>query len=279
MSTKVSRMPSQGYALVTGASSGIGEEFARQLAERGWPLILVARSQDRLASLHDQLIAAHAVDVRCVAMDLTAPGAPLDLFEKTQADALKITLLINNAGFGGFGEFAGQDRERLLQMIELNITALVELTHLYLRAMYRQSEAQRGSSGIINIASVAGFMPLPYSAVYAATKAFVLSFSQALAEEASQHGVRIMAVNPGTTKTNFFEVAGKSPFSNTRGMQTAAQVVSESLRAFERGRRSVITGASNRTTILLTELIPRRWITALVGRVMRRTLANRSKGQ
>ncbi len=266
----------QGYALITGASSGIGEEFARQIAARGWPLILVARSQDRLATLRDQLMAAHSIDVRCVALDLTAPGAPLQLFEKTQTASLEVTLLINNAGFGAFGEFATLDRERLRQMIDLNIAAVVELSHLYLQPMVRQPEPQRRIGGIINIASVAGFVPLPYSAVYAATKAFVLSFSHALGEEAGQHGVHIMVVNPGTTETNFFEVAGKSPFSKTSGMQTAAQVVRESLQAFDRGKRSITTGASNRMTVLLTSLIPRRWITATVGRVMRRTIESRT---
>lgn len=265
-----------GYALVTGASSGIGEEFARQLAARGWPLILVARSQDRLAALRDELMAAHPIGIHCVALDLTAPGAPLQLFEKTQAANLEVTLLINNAGFGAFGEFATLDRQRLRQMVDLNVAALVELSHLYLQPMIRQPEAQRRIGGIINIASVAGFLPLPYSAVYAATKAFVLSFSHSLGEEAGQHGVHVMVVNPGTTKTNFFQVAGQSPFSRTSGMQTAAQVVRESLRAFDRGKRSITTGASNRMTLLLTALIPRRWVTAAVGRVMRRTIESRA---
>ncbi len=262
-----------GYALVTGASSGIGEEFARQLAVRGWSLILVARSQDRLSLLRDRLMAVHTVDVHCIALDLTSSGAPLKLFEKTRAAGLEVTLLINNAGFGAFGEFAGIDRERLRQMIDLNIAAVVDLAHLYLQPMMKQPVAQRSAGGIINIASVAGFVPLPYCAVYAATKAFVVSFSHALSEEARQHGVHVMVVNPGSTETNFFEVAGKSPFNHAAGSQTAAQVVTESLRAFDRGRRSITTGAGNRMTVLVTGLIPRRWITATVGRIMRRALA------
>jgi hypothetical protein len=264
-----------GYALVTGASSGIGEEFARQLAARGWPLVLVARSEDRLSLLRDQLMAAHAVDVRCVALDLTALGAPLELFEKTRAAALEVTLLINNAGFGAFGEFAKIDRERLRQMINLNIAAVVDLAHIYLQPMMKQPVAQRSAGGIINIASIAGFIPLPYSAIYAATKAFVVSFSHALSEEAHQYGVHVMAVNPGTTETNFFEVAGKSPFNRTAGRQTAAQVVTESLRAFDRGKRSITTGAGNRMTVLLTGLIPRSWMTRTVGRIMRRAMVSR----
>lgn len=198
------------YVLITGASFGLGEELARQLAARGWSLVLVARSQDRLERLRAELIAKHSgIDVRCIGMDLTASDAPAKLFAETQAAGLEIVLLINNAGFGAFGEFSSIGRERQRQMIDLNIAALVELTHLYLQPMYRQSAAQRHRGGIINIASIAGFVPLPYSTVYAATKAFVRSFSQSLSEEARQHGVHVMVVNPGTTETNFFEVAGK----------------------------------------------------------------------
>ncbi len=266
----------QAYALVTGASSGLGEEFARRLAARGWSLILVARSQDRLQRLRDELSAAHpAIDVRSISLDLSAPGAPLELFRTTQAAGLEVDLLINNAGFGAFGEFSATDRERLRQMLDLNIAALVELSHLYLEPMYRHSPPRRSAGGIINIASVAGFMPLPYSAVYAATKAFVVSFSHSLHEETRQRGVRVMVVNPGSTATNFFEVAGKSPFSHPARMQTAAQVVGESLKAFDRGRSSVTTGSSNRVAVLATRFVPRRWIASIVGIVVRRTRSAR----
>ena len=259
-------MQPRGYALVTGASSGIGEEFARQLAARGWSLILVARSQDRLEALRSDLMFAHmGIDVLAVALDLSLPGAPAELFQRTQAANLDVSLLINNAGFGAFGEFASIDRQRQRQMIDLNIAALVELAHLYLQPM---SARKRG--GVINIASVAGFMPLPYCAIYAATKAFVLSFSLALYEEARQHGVQVTAVNPGSTETNFFRVAGKNPFSSPSRMQTAPQVVAESLRAFDRHRPSVIIGASNRALVRALALVPRKWITSVVGKTMRR---------
>lgn len=261
----------QGYALITGASSGIGEEYARQLAAKGWSLILVARSQDRLEELRQQMTAAHpGIDVRSIPIDLSATGAPLQLFQQTQSVGLKVMLLINNAGFGAFGEFADIDRDRQRQMLDLNIAALVELSHLYLQTMYGQSAAQPSRGGIINIASVAGFMPLPYSSVYAATKAFVVSFTLAVAEEARHRGVHVMLVNPGATATNFFQVAGNSPFDSPLRRQTAAQVVSESLRAFDRGRTAITTGASNRVSVLITPLLPRKWITSLVGKVMRR---------
>lgn len=258
-------MQPQGYALITGASSGIGEEFARALAGRGWSLVMVARSQDRLEKVRSELMSAHmGIDVVAIPLDLATPGAAADLFQRTQAANLDVELLINNAGFGAFGEFASLGRTRQRAMIDLNIGALVELTHLYLQPM-----TKRRHGGVINIASVAGFAPLPYSALYAATKAFVLSFSQALYEEARQHGVHVMVVNPGPTETNFFQVAGKSPLSHSSRMQTSAQVVGESLRAFDRKKASVVTGASNRLLTKALTLLPRRWITAQVGRVMR----------
>ena len=259
-------MQPQGYALITGASSGIGEEFARQLAAQGWSLILVARSQDRLEKVRGELMSAHmGIDVVAIPLDLTTPGAPADLFQRTQAANLDVDLLINNAGFGAFGEFALLELNRAHQMIDLNIVALVELAHLYMQPMI-----QRHRGGVINMASVAGFAPLPYSTLYAATKAFVLSFSQALYEEARQRGVHVMVVNPGSTESNFFQVAGKSPFSDPSRMQTSAEVVRESLRAFDRKKSSIVTGTSNRILTKVMTLLPRRWITAAVGRAMRR---------
>jgi hypothetical protein len=259
-------MQPQGYALITGASSGIGEEFARQLAAQGWSLILVARSQDRLEKVRSELMSAHmGIDVVAIPLDLTVSGTPADLFQRTQAARLDVELLINNAGFGAFEEFALLDLVRVRQMIDLNIVALVELTYLYLQPML-----QRHRGGIINIASVAGFAPLPYSTVYAATKAFVKSFSEAMFEEARQRGVHVMAVHPGTTETNFFRVAGESPFSHRARMQTSAEVVRESLHAFDRQKSSVVTGASNRLLTVIMTLLPRRWITSTVGRAMRR---------
>lgn len=261
-------MNPKGYALITGASSGIGKEFAIQLAARGWSLVLVARSQDKLAHLRGDLMAVHpGIDVHCIAMDLSTPGAPAELFSRTQDAGLEVALLVNNAGFGAFGEFASIDMARQRQMLDLNIAALVELSHAYLGPMYRQRHG-----AVINIASVAGFVPLPYCAVYSSTKAFVLRFSQALYEEARHHGVRVLVVNPGSTQTSFFEVAGKSPFSNSAQMQTAAQVVVEALHAFDRQRSSVTTGRLNRVGMAVVSLVPAVWVTFLVGVAMRRAL-------
>ena len=259
-------MQPQGYALITGASSGIGEEFARQLAAQGWSLILVARSGDQLEKIRSELMSAHmGIDVVAIPLNLTVPGIPVDLFQRTQAAHLDVELLINNAGFGAFSEFASLDLGRVRQMLDLNIVALVELAHLYMQPML-----QRHRGGIVNIASVAGFAPLPYSTVYAATKAFVRSFSDALFEEARHRGVHVMAVHPGTTETNFFRVAGESPLSHRARMQTSAEVVQESLRAVERKKSAVVTGTPNRLLVIILTLLPRRWITYTVGRAMRR---------
>lgn len=260
-----------GYALITGASSGIGEEFARRLAERGWSMVLVARSGDKLEALRNQLMAAHpGLDIRWIALDLSVPGAAEDLFQRTQAENLEITLLINNAGVGAFGEFTQIERERQRRMLDLNILALVELSHLYLARMYQQTPAQRRAGGVIQIASVAGFIPFPYCAVYGATKAFVVSFSHALHEEARRHGVHVMVVNPGSTSTNFFVAAGGRSPGAVKRMQTSAQVVDEALRAFDRGRRSVTTGTLNRLAVVAASLTPRGWIASALGSIMRK---------
>lgn len=261
------------YALITGASFGLGEEYARQLARRGWSCVLVARSFDRLQQIRDELLAeTKDIDVRCIGLDLSTPTGPVELFEQTRAAGLEICLLVNNAGFGAFGDFASLDRLRQRQMLDLNIAALVDLSHLYLNRMIQQPADWKRTGGIINIASVAGFVPLPYSTVYAATKAFVVSFSHSLAEEARQHGVHVMVVNPGSTKTKFFETAGKSPFVHPKLMQSASQVIEESLRAFSRGKFSVTTGRMNRLNVLVASVVPRKWITAAVSKGMRQAL-------
>lgn len=255
----------RGYALVTGASSGLGEEFARQLAVRRWSLVLVARSKDKLERLREALLAQHTdIDVHVAPIDLTAHGAAAEVFRRTQAAKMEVSLLVNNAGFGAFGKFEAIGRERQRQMLDLNIAALVELAHLYLQPM-----KQRHRGTVVNIASVAGFVPLPYSTVYAATKAFVVSFSQGLHEEAAQFGVHVLLVNPGSTATNFFQVAGMRPFGPKSRMQTPRQVVQEALRALDRGRASVTTGAVNRFIVHATALIPSRWIARMIGSKLR----------
>jgi short-subunit dehydrogenase len=189
--------------LITGASSGIGEAFARRLAAEGHNLLLVARSEDKLRRLCDELKARHKVTAHFVAVDLIDFEADERLFRETEKYGLEVDFLINNAGFGSGGDFATLDLERELEMINLNICTLVALTHRFLKQM-----RERRSGTIINVSSAAGFQPLPFMATYAATKAFVTSFTEAIAEENRPFGIQILALCPGSTKTNFFAASG-----------------------------------------------------------------------
>ena len=249
--------------LITGASGGIGEEFARQLAARSENVLLVARSADKLAALCDELKGKHKVDAQFVALDLTERDATQKLFDETMRRGIEVETLVNNAGFGSMGDFTKFDIERDRSMIELNITALVALTHLYLPLM----RARRGGA-IINVASTAAFQAVPYMATYAATKAFVLSFSEALWEENRAYGVKVLALCPGTTDTNFFDVAhGKQPPPSIT--QTPAEVVETALRALARNKSHVVSGWANSVTIAAERLVPRSLLTRIAGRVVR----------
>src|SRR5882762_10314548 len=227
-------MDSMNTTLITGASSGIGEAFARKLAAQGHSLLLVARSEDKLINLCNELGRINSTRAQYVAMDLSDRDAPARLFEETQKRGLEIDFLINNAGFGSMGEFTKLDLERELNMIDLNVRSLVELTHRFLVPM-----RERKSGSIINVASTAGFQPVPFMATYAATKAFVLSFSEALWEENRTYGVTVMALCPGVTETNFFEAAhGNKP--PARAAQTPEDVVETALRALAHRRSHVV---------------------------------------
>jgi short-subunit dehydrogenase len=226
-------------ALVTGASSGIGEVFARELARRGMDLILVARGADRLGEIAGELSAQHGVRVEVLPSDLSEPGAAQQVYQEVERRGLAVHMLINNAGFGTHGRFEELDPEREQQEIRLNIGALVDLTHAFVPPMLA-----RGGGAVINIASLAAYQPIPYMAVYGATKAFVVSFSAALAEEYRGRGLRVLALCPGATATNFFNVAGGGPVA-AGGMRTSEQVVATGLRALERGQSVVLDGLLN----------------------------------
>ncbi len=249
--------------LITGASSGIGEAFARKLAERGHNLLLVARSEEKLVMVCNEVGRSQAIRAEYIAMDISAPDAPARLFEETRKRGLEIDLLINNAGFGSMGEFAGADLTRQLNMIDLNIRSLVELTHRFLQPM---REKKRGE--IINVASTAGFQPVPFMGVYAATKAFVLSFSEALWEENRPYGIKVMALCPGVTETNFFE-ASQMQRPPARTSQTPDEVVEVALRALARGKSAVISGWANKLLVETERLVPRSFIVRTAGAVMR----------
>ena len=258
--------------LITGASSGIGEAFARRLAARGENVLLVARSEDKLASLCDELVQTHNVNAQYVALDLTEEGAADKLFEETTRRALEVEMLINNAGFGSMGDFAALDLKRELGMVDLNIKALVALTYLYLKPM---RERKRGT--ILNVASTAAFQGVPYMATYAATKAFVLSFSEALWDENRALGVHVMALCPGVTETNFFAAANtdKPPL---RAAQTPDQVVDTALQGLKRSKSHIISGWTNYLMTESERLVP-RWIVArIAGKAMRPKYGKNSDG-
>ena len=232
--------------LITGASTGIGAEFARQFAARGDDLVLVARSADKLDALAAQLRQTSGVDVTVIAMDLSIPDSADELLRQTERLGLQISVLVNNAGAGTHGDVAEVDPQRLEREVELNCRALVGITARYLPQM----RARRAGT-IINMASTAAFLALPKMAVYGASKAFVLSFTEALWQEERKHGIRVLAVCPGMTDTGFFESAGEAAVIAARrsekfGMtRTPEQVVETTIRALSGSRPSVVDGAVN----------------------------------
>src|SRR5713226_1903384 len=243
--------------LITGASSGIGEVFARKLAARGRNVLLVARSEDKLITLCNELGRSNSIRAQYVALDLSKQESPARLFEEAEKRGLTIDLLINNAGFGSMGEFSKLDLARELNMIDLNIKSLVDLTHRFLAPMIERKQV-----AIKNAATTAAFQPVPFMATYAATKAFVLSFSEALWEENRSHGVHVMALCPGVTETNFFDAA-KMQRPPARVAQTPDAVVETALRGLARGKGSIISGWTNFIMVEAERLTPR----ALVVRI------------
>ena len=255
-------------ALITGASSGIGEAFAELLARRGDRLILLARSRDRLEALAARLREVHGVAVEVIAFDLGEPGCGPRLAAEVAARGLSVDLLVNNAGFGAAGAFARQDPARDTAMIQLNVTAVTELAHAFLPAML-----ERGRGGIVNVASLAGFQPMPQMAVYAATKAFVLSLSESLWAETRGSGVNVTALCPGPVDTPFFEATGTPELRQAvpRGMMmSAVQVAEQSLQALAAGRPVLVPGLANQLVSLGPKLLPRRWLTLLSAAAMQR---------
>ena len=254
--------------LITGASSGIGEAFARKLATLGHNLLLVARSEDKLTTLSNELGRINSIRVQHVAMDLSQASAPARLFAETQQRQLTVDLLINNAGFGSMGDFSELDLGRELNMIDLNIRALVELTHRFLVPM-----RERKGGAIINVASTAGFQPVPFMATYAATKAFVLSFSEALWDENRPFGIKVLALCPGVTATNFFS-ASQMQKPPARITQTPEDVVDTALRGLKRGRSHIISGLPNYLMIQSERLVPRSLIARMAGMFLRRSVSS-----
>ena len=251
------------WALVTGASSGIGQALAEELARGGANLVLTARRRKRLVELRKRLRAEYGVKVRVFAADLIQPDAPDQIFAFTESQAITIDLLVNNAGFGSYGEFHTRDRRRELEMVQVNCSAVVSLTHLYLSGMVK-----RGSGDILMVASTAAYQGVPYMATYAATKAFDLLFAEALGEEVNRHGIRVCALCPGPTQSEFVGVAA-IPEQLPRYVQPADEVARTGLRALAAGEHSVISGLTNWIGVEVQRIAPRRFVTAAAEKIFR----------
>jgi len=248
----------QPVALVTGASAGLGEEFARQLAKRGHRVVLAARRKERLDA-----IASELGNARAVAADLSRTGSVASLIKDIADAGEQVELLVNNAGFGSHGRFAKADPDRLREMIDLNCGALTDLCRAVLPDMVK-----RNSGAILNVASTAAFQPGPGMAVYFATKAFVLSLSEALHEEVRSSGVKVVALCPGPTKTEFGEVAGfKGNGAFDRWAMNSDDVVRFGLEALDSNKAVAIPGMVNKTGAFSTRLLPRSLLRKIAGAI------------
>ncbi|MGB6200300.1 MAG: SDR family oxidoreductase [Candidatus Acidiferrales bacterium] len=251
------------WALVTGASAGIGKALATELAAGGANLVLTARRRDRLEQLSGELSAKHGVRAEVCPADLGTPSAPREIFDFTLSRGIEIDTLINNAGFGASGESTGIPIERQLEMIQVNCAAVTHLTHLYLAGMVAR---RRGY--ILILASTAAFQGVPYLSLYAATKCFDLLFAEGLAEEVRQYGVRVCALCPGQTASEFGDVAGTADHKRP-GQETAEKVAHVGLIALAKGKSFVISGAMNNLANLSERLMPRSVVASFAGKMYR----------
>ena len=260
--TKQNDSPQPAWALVTGASSGLGVDFAHELAAEGKNLVLVARREDRLRELADTLEARHPIRVRVVPMDLSEPAVGATLKALLDREGITVTTLINNAGFGIFGEFVDQPVERLLNMLQLNIVSLTELTRVFATDMIRQ-----GRGEILLVASVVAYQATPNYAAYGASKAYVLSLGEALHEELKPYGITVTVLSPGATATEFFDVSGQESTPMKRAFMMSSRPVAQiGLAAMRQGRASIVSGWKN---TLMT------WSTRLTPRILQRKIAHR----
>ncbi len=251
------------WALVTGASAGIGWALAAQLAAGGTNLVLSARRRERLEQLADQLRSREKVRVLLVTADLTRPSAPEEIFAFTQGKGIAVDLLINNAGFGAYGEFSEIDLTRQLEMVQVNISAVIHLTYLYLRPMI-----QRRSGDVLIVSSTAAFQAVPYISTYAATKAFDLLFAEGLAEEMRHYGIRVCALCPGSTSTEFQQASGQ-PQRTKRHQEAPDKVARVGLRALARGKSSVVSGFGNWLGVETQRIAPRNLVTRVAASLYR----------
>ena len=252
-------------AIVTGASTGLGKEFAHLCANSGFDLVLIARNQDLLESLAIEIRRATSRRVRILVKDLSVPGSSREVFEELGPGADSTEVLINNAGFGLLGPFVELDEQEQVQMIELNIVALTDLTRLILPGMLARKKGK-----IMNVASTAAFQPGPLMAVYFATKAYVVSFSEALHNELKGTGVTVTTLCPGATKTEFDKRAGMSKaklFTKSK-LMSARQVAEIGMRAMDKGKSLVVAGTLNSLMVASTRLAPRQMAASIAHRLM-----------
>jgi short-subunit dehydrogenase len=253
------------WALVTGASAGIGVALARELAAGGTNLLLTARREERLEALAQELRVAHHIRAEVIAADLARMGGPQGIFAYTQEKGIEVELLINNAGFGAYGELAKTDLPRLLDMVQVNCSAVVQLTRLFLPSML-----QRRRGDILILASTASFQAVPFISTYAATKAFDLLFAEGLAEEVKPFGVRVCALCPGSTESEFHNVAGQAGLvAAMKNRESAEKVAKVGLQALAAGRSYVISGNANYFGVHMQRLVPRRLVTRVSARMFR----------
>ena len=249
--------------LITGASQGIGYEFAKLFAADGRHLVLLARDEKRLREIAAELQARYDVKVLVLPKDLSKPDAAREIFDDLKREQVQVTVLVNNAGFGMQGRFAEVDLQRHLDLLQVNVTALVQLTHWFVQPMIA-----RGEGKILNVSSIAAFLPGPYQSMYYASKAFVHLFSQALAQELAGTGVTVTTVYPGLTKSQFHVRAGvKRP--TTFVMMSAAAVARLGYRGLLAGRRTVVTGWQNKAFVAVARIAPTRLLAAGAARANR----------
>jgi uncharacterized protein len=241
------------WALITGASSGLGVDFAHELAARGANLVLAARRVGPMKNLAAELTQRYGTHIQVEGIDLSKSGAAMELKSKLDASDIHPHMLINNAGYGLFGEFLSQPIVRTLNMMQLNMSALTELTHTFGTDM-----AHRGAGRILLVASIGAYQATPSYAAYSATKAYVLLFGEALHEELKPYGVTVTVLSPGMTATNFLQVSGQKPTLYQRlVMMQSRPVVQIGLRALEQGRASIVPGWLNSVTAWSNRLMPR----------------------
>lgn len=256
--------------MVTGASSGIGLEIARQLAARGYGLVLVARRLERLEELKAEIVAQHGVDVRLIPLDLTVEFAALQVMRAVEEAGITVEILVNNAGYGMQGRFLDMKMHDIEQMFRLNMTVLTHLTQLFARVMVARKQGY-----ILNVASAASFLPSPYVSAYAGSKAYVMSFSEALRYELKDTGVSVTTLYPGITTTEFNAVAdAKTPGVMDMSILSSEQVARIGLRAMFRRRRAIVPGIINKLNAFFSQVFHRGVITSVAGGLLKKANGN-----